>query len=208
MPGACSNCRSGSSRSSDVKALRHGTRNEERLRRNPPREGGADVGTLGAASRCQEVFREFGFEVRKGRPVEAAKRLRHSVRKEQAAALDDWALVCASQGKVWDSLWLLEVSKVLDPDPWRNRMRSVLVWLGAKGLKRLAEESRTQQLPAATLVLLAGSLLWTGQTQLAVDCLLQGQQQRFQDDFFTIALLGDRLGSGCLYFASPADSVT
>ncbi len=74
------------------------------------------------------AFREFGLDLDKLEPGDAARQLPEgALREEMAAALDDWAVLRRSAWRrtklADDRPWqrILETARIADPHPVRNR---------------------------------------------------------------------------------------
>src|SRR5262249_9570460 len=127
-------------------------------------------------------------------PAKAADRIRgRTIAVVLAAALDNWADVCRRTRGKDDLTWkhLLAVARLADPDPLRNQLRDA--WgrepRDRKALELLAKSQRLTELPASTLVLLAGSLWSMGAKGQAVGVLYKAQQQ-YPGDFWINHNLG------------------
>src|SRR5262249_22121695 len=73
----------------------------------------------------EALFREAGLGEFSEDPDRVAMRLGASpVRKALIAALDDWA-TCARPNQ---RMWALGVTRRMDPDPWRDRVRDQSQW--------------------------------------------------------------------------------
>jgi serine/threonine-protein kinase len=125
-----------------------------------------------------EAFREFGIDVPELPVDEAAQRIRaRSVRLELAWALDYWStkrifVASAIRAMIEQKTgvrqadrpqlnWqhLLEVAKVADPDPWRNRLRDAMKRGNDRNtLLDLAATAPMRQLSPSTLYLLGDAL--------------------------------------------------
>jgi tetratricopeptide (TPR) repeat protein len=114
-----------------------------------------------------EAFREYGIDIESLAPAAAAERIaRRDIRLELATALDAWAL--------WrtafipnDNGWkrLVEIARLVDPDPWRNRLRDVIETDEKDrptALTKLAESIDAENLPPQTIMLLASLLYDSG----------------------------------------------
>jgi serine/threonine-protein kinase len=77
------------------------------------------------------AFREYGLDVERLAPDEAASRIKgRPVAAELVAGLDDWVQVrrlVTRRGKSADWAPLIAVARAADPDPWRDRFRAALL---------------------------------------------------------------------------------
>ena len=117
-----------------------------------------------------------------------------------ATALDHWAALHLSLHRQAGTPRLLEVARLADPDPWRNRLRELLQTSASQDrlgrLKELASSGPLEELPAVSLQLLGETLLHSGDPVAAATVLGVGQRL-YPGDFwlsFTIAECMDRLG--------------
>jgi serine/threonine-protein kinase len=160
-----------------------------RLKRTTVVEGRFDF--AGADRGYEEAFREGGMPEVRSEAAEAAAWVRGSgVREALVAALDDWAS-CAEDRERRN--WVLEVVRLADPDPWRDRVRDPAVWENGATLARLtAEKQVAEQSPQ----LLAG--LGVRLMELGADAegFLRAAQQRHPGDFWVNFDLGNALADG------------
>jgi tetratricopeptide (TPR) repeat protein/tRNA A-37 threonylcarbamoyl transferase component Bud32 len=130
-----------------------------------------------------QAFRDYGIDVERLEPGEAAARIRARPIKEQlAAALDDWASV-KRRGKGRKRLFA--IAQAADTDEWRNKLRTLLVRdvLPLKALEEMARSRKAVNLPPPTLYLLARILGDAGNRPAAIQLLRQAQQ-RHPGDFW------------------------
>ena len=109
------------------------------------------------------------------------------VRKALVAALDDWASCTADPRR---RAWLLEVARLADPDPWRDRARDATVWEDRAKLTELTDAAPVKGQPL-TLLLAVGE-----QLQLAggdARPFLWRVQLQHPNDFWANRALGDAL---------------
>src|SRR4029078_5577465 len=95
---------------------------------------------------------------------------------------------------------LTEVARMADPDPWRNRLRSVLQMSSRdhllKELKELAKSPRLEDLPAASLSLLGATLSAQGDPKTA-STVLSRALRRYPGDVWInhdLAMCLERIG--------------
>ncbi len=153
---------------------------EARLRLADIKDGHDDWEASSKA--CAEAFAWYGLDVDNLDPQEAGERIRaRSISRELAAALDDWANLRRNAGlRGWRHL--LAISRLADPDPWRDRLRAGLEGKDPRALKELATSARADELPRATVVLLARLTKGTTAAKETVVVLDQAQK-RHPDDF-------------------------
>jgi tetratricopeptide (TPR) repeat protein len=123
---------------------------------------------------------------------EAEERLRRcSIRMQLVMALDDWA---DHQRRLKINGWkhLVAVTRLADPDPWRNRLRDALEAKNPTALEELLASAHSNPVAPATAVLLA-SLTWTTTAERTV-VVLQQVQQRHPGDFWINEELGGLFG--------------
>jgi eukaryotic-like serine/threonine-protein kinase len=153
-----------------------------------------DAGPVGSHAAYEAAFREAGFDFNTLSPSEAATALKRrpaSVRAEIATFLDDWYrsdLVFEGEHEAAlenrllrtddDSIErsgaskLRELARLIDPDEFRDRLRSLpddgslKSFLGK--LKELAADPRAETLPAPTAVLLASFFEAAGEIDAAI----------------------------------------
>jgi tetratricopeptide (TPR) repeat protein len=139
-----------------------------------------------------EAFQCYGVDLDGMDPAEAAGRLgASSIRVQLAAALDGWAKVRRDLGlKGWDRL--LMVSRALDPNPWRNRLRAAFEEKDTAALAQLAASALDEKVPPATVMLLSQLAYGTAAAEQALPALRQARQQH-PDDFWLNHQLGGSL---------------
>jgi tetratricopeptide (TPR) repeat protein/tRNA A-37 threonylcarbamoyl transferase component Bud32 len=137
------------------------------------------------------AFREAGLGGVGEDPGEVAARVRGSaVRKELVAALDDWAASLWTPGQGPRLTWILAVTRLADPDPWRDRVRSPRVWNNKRRLARLAQGARARGAPPRFVGVLGRRLQMLGGESVA---LLRAAQGRLPGDFWVNFNLGNAL---------------
>src|SRR5439155_14716730 len=110
---------------------------------------------LAAAPAYAAAFREYGIDVETLSTAAAVERIRQRpIRPRLATALDDWYFLdpTAAGGR------LLEVARLADPDPLRDRVRIAISRQDRHALKQLADSDDAVHLPPPTLILLADVL--------------------------------------------------
>jgi serine/threonine-protein kinase len=148
------------------------------------RSAGADDVLLCDAAYA-EAFRRAGIDVASLTPDQAGKRIQArptKVRAALAAALDDWAAVRRGiSDRKSGAARLTEVARLVDPDPWRDRLRTLIAEPRARErltrLQELARSASTQRLPPASLELLGRALLAEGGLAAAEGMLREAQQR-------------------------------
>jgi serine/threonine-protein kinase len=126
------------------------------------------------------VFKEFDLDVDTLTVEEAAARIRSKppgVAVELAAALDAWAPE-RWRAKPKDPGWqrLVDVARMADPDPWRNRLRDQFGHIDLRALRNLAKSADDTDRPVQSWELLAQAFAGAGSYHEAVHWLRIGQQ--------------------------------
>jgi tRNA A-37 threonylcarbamoyl transferase component Bud32 len=104
----------------------------------------------------EETFREAGLGTVHDDPRAAAARVASSpVREALVAALDDCATCTADPEQ---RKWALEVARLADPDPWRDRLRDIKTWGDRAALTNLAASAQVDKQSPQILVMLGGLL--------------------------------------------------
>jgi serine/threonine-protein kinase len=113
-----------------------------------------------------DAFRAAGISIDASSPIEAAAKIRArpvTVRIAQAAALDDWSVARRFLHRDQaGARRLVDVARLADPDPWRDRLRAVQFIADAERLailRDLAQSARSDDLPVESLHLLFGNLM-------------------------------------------------
>jgi Flp pilus assembly protein TadD len=124
------------------------------------------------------VFRAFGQDLESS-TVETAQWIQSTkIRAELAAAVDDWAMVRQRTYKKGDETWrtLLSIALAADPDDIRVQIRDWLLRGGASDKTPRVEMVDVALLPPATVLLLAGAVVGTGDLNRAVELLREAQR--------------------------------
>jgi serine/threonine protein kinase len=101
------------------------------------------------------AFRDYGIDVAILETGAAVERLRAStIRTQLLAALDDWSFARAKLGAGTEES-LLDFARLVDDDPWRQRLRDPKVRRNRTALASLAKEKGVLDQPPADLVLLS-----------------------------------------------------
>jgi tetratricopeptide (TPR) repeat protein len=138
----------------------------------------------------KQAFRAYGINVGKLVPEKGAAQLRERpIRAQLVAALDDWVLASRSTAR---RKQLIHLARLLDPDPWRDRLRQYLLGRDWRGLKKLAGMGRAIEGSPSLLALLATELSSVGDHPGAVRVLRHGQRM-YPDDFWVNYRLGFHL---------------
>jgi serine/threonine-protein kinase len=167
-----------------------------RLLRLDPRSARFDFAT--ANRDYEKAFRDFGVDVPRVDPREAAQRLgARPIRGTLAAALEDWASVRRLMGDrdAQGRERLLKVALDTDPAPWRARLHQALAEPGAGDLKKFAAGRDMASVPARTVVLLAEALADRDDWATAI-AVLRRAWLRHSGDFwvnYTLAIHHSRL---------------
>jgi serine/threonine-protein kinase len=144
-----------------------------------------------AARGYRKTFEEAGLPV-DGDVEETAAQIRRSVIREQlVAALEDWALVSASDAPLRSRL--LQLARRADQgSEWRDRLRNPELWADRSALRRLAGEAPLAELSPQALHLLGGLMHDQG---LNAEPLLRAAVQRDPSNFWFNYRLGIHLYS-------------
>jgi serine/threonine protein kinase/Flp pilus assembly protein TadD len=143
----------------------------------------------------EKALGDYGLNLTNLQPVAGAKFLLDcAIRRKLIAALDDYAfLVGGQRGK-----HVLELTRLADPDPWRNRLRDALARNDLALLKPLAAEDASASQLAAVSATLGSRLFEAGERKLALEVLKRGVR-RHPSDYWLNQHLGCQLlrdGSG------------
>jgi serine/threonine-protein kinase len=158
-----------------------------------------DLGVSGVDDAYTRTFRDAGLDVDGTPPAEVGAAIRArptSVALVTAEALDDWAKVRRGL-KASDLRWRrpLEVARAADHDPFRDKVRAVLLdpgtTSGEAALRALAADPKAAELPPASAVLLAKSL--SGREEAVT--LLRAVAGRHPDDVWANYVLAESLGT-------------
>ena len=153
---------------------------------------GGDQDFAGADARYTRAFHDYGADLFALSPEQGADLLRGlggDVRVDLAAAIDDWGYLrfYLSRQKLDDPARLFRVTKLLDPDPVRNRVRDIVAAGDGAALGRLAGELDPAAQPVQTVNLVAVYLYWlvgnTGDGPRAAGVFLQKSQPHHPGDF-------------------------
>jgi len=119
--------------------------------------------------RYLRLFADFGIDVDRQSPAEVAARIGHYPNSVVwlAAALDEWAVLRRDYGLrrrqeavVWQRL--LEAARLVDPDPWRKKLRQLMGREDSNALRQLADSADMTALPPQSLRLLGQALAFSG----------------------------------------------
>jgi tetratricopeptide (TPR) repeat protein/serine/threonine protein kinase len=93
------------------------------------------------------AFAAAGLDILEGPLPPLAARIRQSAIREQlVAALDDWAFVAWYSDQKPRHARLLQVSRLADPDPWRDQFRDPEAWKDRQTRKALADKLLGQKI--------------------------------------------------------------
>jgi serine/threonine-protein kinase len=147
------------------------------------------------------AFREYGIDLETLGLEEAAALVQVSaIRLHLAASLDVWAGERAKASNEEErqlATRLLELARRVDPDPWRNRLRDIVLSRNGgdimqlrRDLEQLARTAPVEELPAATLGLLGTLGPARANASGPMAEALQRAQRRFPGDFWINHNLG------------------
>jgi serine/threonine-protein kinase len=146
------------------------------------------------------AFREYGIDVETLEPDVASALVRDSAICETlVASLDDWASMLTGPAKKEQRQSLkrlLEVTRTADPDPWRDRLRGMLLSGDDSDLTQLARSAPVEELPRSTLVLLEHLVAVRSTASGPVMKLVRRAQRRFPADFWINHTLAYALQNG------------
>jgi tetratricopeptide (TPR) repeat protein len=115
--------------------------------------------------------------------------IRLSHQKEQLLALlDEWALVAHFLGKTRLRKRLLEVSRLADPDPWRDQVRLPKMWQDRVALVKLVAAAPPKSEIPPQMIFVVGTLLWKNQAD--AERWLRAGQAQYPADFWLNLGLG------------------
>jgi serine/threonine protein kinase len=154
----------------------------------------------GSDPRYAQAFRDYGIDVETLGPDEAAALVQQSsIREHLVAYLDDWAGVLSSTGNAEQrqrARRLTDVTRQVDPDPWRDRLREMVLSEDDTGLGELARSAPVEELPRAALMLLESQALTrNSKNSGAMLALLWRVQQQLPTDFWVNHNLGYALAN-------------
>jgi serine/threonine-protein kinase len=148
--------------------------------------------TEAADASYRAAFRDYGLDVEALDPDEAAGQIKDAVIKDGiVAALDNWAnakvhIDPCGRGR------LLHLAGLVDPDPYRSRLRDALLRGDRQALAELARDEAVADLSPVNANLLGRALFELGMKQQAV-AVLRPVQQRHLNDFWVNQNLGQFL---------------
>ncbi|HVS34028.1 MAG TPA: tetratricopeptide repeat protein, partial [Gemmataceae bacterium] len=154
---------------------------EARLRMANVKDGRFDKGAVDEA--YVSAFHEYGLDVDQLDPQTAADQIKaRPIHRQLVEALDHWAFIrrklntegCGQR---------LAATRIVDPDPWRNRLRDALEGKDPKAADEIVAADQAEDWPAPTLLLLGHLDLGTVARE-RVAILLGRAQQRHPDDFW------------------------
>jgi len=158
---------------------------------DPRSQKGDNWDPTDAAAYYGRSFREHGIDIDRlpaAEPAALIGRCPSPVPTELAAALDDWVMSVGAAGRQRP----LEVARLADPDPWRNRLRSAAAQRNLPELQALAQEARDRQelsrLPAASLHGMARALFVAGDAAGAEQWLRDSLDHHVGDVWLNYAL--------------------
>jgi serine/threonine-protein kinase len=151
-----------------------------------------------ADARYDQAFRDLDINLETMDATEAARRIsaRPALKSYLVAALDDW-LGPRRQARPEDAdsfRRLLDVARLVDPDPWRERMRDAAGHGDIEGLAALADEVDVRTQRPSALIALAEHLGANGRRKAAVDLLRRAQWEHPEDfwlAFYQAFMQGD-----------------
>jgi serine/threonine-protein kinase len=171
----------------------------------------------GADARYEQAFRDYGTDLFRLSPEQGASLLRSlgsDLNVELAAALDDWAYVRYVRVRgMQNSTHLFQLTRLLDPDPLRNRIREAAAASDGKALRALAEEVNPAIQPVQTINLVAVYLYWFRKGDCADAIRFLRRAQPYHTGDFQIAhnlayhLLTDGLAEQSIQYGTAAVAI-
>jgi serine/threonine protein kinase/Flp pilus assembly protein TadD len=136
-----------------------------------------------------EAFKWYGLDVDNADLSVRGERLHScSIRMQLAAALDDWAWLRLNL-KITGTRKLLALACVVDPNPWRNRVRESLAAKDFKSLEKLLASAKNNDLSPPSAVLLARITQRTAAAEQSL-LMLRRAQKCHPGDFWLNHYLG------------------
>jgi tetratricopeptide (TPR) repeat protein len=124
----------------------------------------------------RKAFREYGLDPEKAMPEEMKQHARTSlIRSHLIAALDDWALIVASENMA-TACQLLDVASMLDESPLRREVRAAMLASDRQHLLKLTMDADVKALTPSTVLLLAAGLDGMDATAAKLKLLRRGQR--------------------------------
>jgi serine/threonine-protein kinase len=151
----------------------------------------------GATTKYAAAFAAYGLEIKRGRTVELARRIRAEepdVRNTLIVALDDWALTAGAARMARLAKELGEIARAVDDDAWRKKFRTAAVAGDRAALRALCAEARRLSLPLSSFDLLAMSLYGHQEHDEAL-ALLRWARRRHPTDLMIHLALGENLAA-------------
>jgi tetratricopeptide (TPR) repeat protein len=144
--------------------------------------------TATAAGRYAAAFRDYGVDLENLPADQAATQLRSrpAISGPLAAALDDWGAQKGDE-KLAGDLWKL--AAIINPDPWRLRLRQAIVARDVPALLALARAPETARQPSQSQVPLASHLGSANEYHQAI-ALLERASEADPADFWIHFELG------------------
>jgi tRNA A-37 threonylcarbamoyl transferase component Bud32 len=134
------------------------------------------------------AFLEYGLDVSRLSPQEAAERIKASaIRDQLVTALDDWIFV-KPQADARGREQLLAIARLADADGWRQQLRDPATHGDRAALEQLARRPEVGSQPPSILVHLGKYLAQAGAWTAAVEVLQQAQHRHAGDFWINYAL--------------------
>jgi serine/threonine-protein kinase len=139
-----------------------------------------------------QAFREFGADIEKLATNDAGRILRsRSDPVALAAFLDDWAYVRSTRSadeKFWRAP--MAVARVIDPNPWRDRLRAQIRGPEKGALARIADDAKGLEGQPGQSLLLLGRWLLAEKDRFRAEAVLTRAWKAEPNDFWVNDLLG------------------
>jgi tetratricopeptide (TPR) repeat protein len=134
-------------------------------------------------------FAWYGLDIDNLDPLQAGEQIRsHSIHEQIASALDDWAQA-RFELQLPNASGLLQISRLADPDPWRNRLRDAMEGQDPKALEDLLQSDPSVDVSPTTALLLMRLTVGTPAYDRAAQVLVRAQA-RHPSDFRANYVLG------------------
>ena len=153
---------------------------------SPDKSHTFSVNLSAAGSEYAAVLRRSGLDIQQGKNTAIPSRLRcDSFRHVLAAALDHWVMINDNGGI---TSRILDVSRRIDPNPWRDQLRNEKAWQDEKMLEKLAKAVDISQQSPQSLLLLANSCK---KKEINSETLLRRAVDQFPRDIWLNIYLGE-----------------
>jgi serine/threonine-protein kinase len=138
----------------------------------------------GSDSAYADAFRWYGLEWERLDPSEATDFIRsRSIKPQLVAALDNWAEMRRAAARNWKPI--IAMSRVVDPDPWRNRLRDAFEFKEPAAIEKVIASVPWDTLPPDNALFLMRIMRSTiGEDEKTIDHLLKARSRNPADFWF------------------------